>query len=107
MKRGPGKRGTHSRPSIRFCDTLASKALNAELYADSSERTGCVYIIAEAGDKCVIGSWVFAKSPFDVGSHARNPMFLSSSSQPFILGWHNYGQDSRNVDAQGHCNCCG
>jgi hypothetical protein len=84
MKRGPGKRGTHSRPSIQFRDTLAAKALNAESYADSSERTGCVYIISEAGDRCAVGSWVFAKSPFDVG--ARYSMFPRSPSQHHIIG---------------------
>jgi hypothetical protein len=88
MKRGPGKRGAHLRPSVKFSETMASKALNAASYSDSSERTHCVHIISEAGDKCVVGSWVFARSPFDVG--VRFSVQLQISSQHCITERYSY-----------------
>ncbi|TFK86355.1 hypothetical protein K466DRAFT_550568 [Polyporus arcularius HHB13444] len=51
------------RPTITLRDTPAHAALNNAMYDIDEIFTVCKYIISQADDTCVVGSWVCAQSP--------------------------------------------
>jgi hypothetical protein len=53
-----------SRKYIPWLQTQGAKAVNSSEGIDS-RWTACRFAIASSGDKCLVGSWVFAKSPFN------------------------------------------
>ncbi|KAJ3517709.1 hypothetical protein NLJ89_g342 [Agrocybe chaxingu] len=63
----PLKRGTsqkaESRKYIPWFQTQGAKALNCVSEDADSQWTPCRFAIARSEDKCVVGSWIFAKSP--------------------------------------------
>lgn len=61
-----------TRLSFRLADTLASQAVNIPEAMQNPEvrwHRG-KHVISHADDECVIGTWIFAQSPF---SSVRNP----------------------------------
>ncbi|KDQ12289.1 hypothetical protein BOTBODRAFT_634607 [Botryobasidium botryosum FD-172 SS1] len=59
-------RKTHQRPERDWPATQASKALNVSSYTHLLTLTLCKYVVAASGDKCDVGSWVFATSPINI-----------------------------------------
>lgn len=57
-----------SRKYIPWSLTEGAKALNCLVEAADSLWTPCRFAIACSGDKCLVGSWIFAKSPLHVSS---------------------------------------
>ncbi|KAF8959102.1 hypothetical protein BDZ97DRAFT_2045777 [Flammula alnicola] len=53
-----------SRKYIPWLQTQGAKAVNSSEGTDS-QWTACRFAIAGSGDKCLVGSWVFATSPFN------------------------------------------
>lgn len=53
------------RKYIPWRQTQGAKAINSMEDADS-EWAPCRFVIARSGDKCLVGSWIFARSPLDV-----------------------------------------
>lgn len=64
LKRDANQR-IESRKYVSWCQTQAAKAVNSSEEIDS-QWTACRFSIARSGDKCLVGSWVFATSPFNV-----------------------------------------
>ncbi|KDQ20410.1 hypothetical protein BOTBODRAFT_183201 [Botryobasidium botryosum FD-172 SS1] len=58
-------RKTRRRPERDWLATKASKALNASCCPHPPTLTLCKYVVATSGDKCDVGSWVFATSPIN------------------------------------------
>src|SRR5271168_3927547 len=54
-----------SRKYIPWLQTQGAKAVNSSEGTDS-QWTACQFATANSGDKCLVGSWVFATSPFNV-----------------------------------------
>ncbi|KJA24844.1 hypothetical protein HYPSUDRAFT_135587 [Hypholoma sublateritium FD-334 SS-4] len=50
---------------ISWSLTEGAKAINSSEDANS-QWSPCCYVIAQSGDKCVLDSWIFAVSPFNV-----------------------------------------
>ena len=57
--------GIESRKYIPWLQTQGAKAVNSS-EGINLQWTACRFAIASSGDKCLVGSWVFATSPFDV-----------------------------------------
>ena len=65
LKRGASRKA-ESRKYIPWSSTQGAKALNYTSEDVDSQWTPCRFAIARSGDKCSIGSWVFAGSPLHV-----------------------------------------
>ena len=53
-----------SRKYVPWLQTRGVKAVNS-LEGIDSQWTACRFAIASSGDKCLVGSWIFATSPFN------------------------------------------
>ena len=65
LKRGASQKA-ESRKYIPWSLTQGAKAINYTSEDVDSQWTPCRFAIARSGDKCFIGSWVFAGSPLHV-----------------------------------------
>ncbi|KJA16967.1 hypothetical protein HYPSUDRAFT_112369, partial [Hypholoma sublateritium FD-334 SS-4] len=65
LKCDTNNRIMQNRQYIPWSSTNGAKALNSA-NAGSSQWTSCHHVIAQSGDKCVLNSWIFAVSPFNV-----------------------------------------
>jgi hypothetical protein len=68
LKRGPTKK-LQSRTYIAWSHTKAASALNFTSERADSQWTQCQFAIAQSEDKCFVGSWIFARSPFGVSPY--------------------------------------
>ena len=66
LKRDANKKLMPNQKYIPWSMTKGAKALNS-MEAEDSQWIPCHYVIAQSGDKCVLNSWIFAVSPFNVG----------------------------------------
>ena len=64
LKRDAGQ-GIESWKYIPWLQTQGAKAANSS-EGINSQWTACQFAIASSGDKCLVGSWVFVTSPFNV-----------------------------------------
>ncbi|KAJ7126361.1 hypothetical protein C8R46DRAFT_1146707 [Mycena filopes] len=62
------KRGQKERTTYMLHSTVATRALNYGEYRADSEWMKGQYVVSESLDECLVGSWVFAVSPFARGS---------------------------------------
>ncbi|KAF8951656.1 hypothetical protein BDZ97DRAFT_1683873 [Flammula alnicola] len=63
LKRGANQK-IESRKYVPWCQTQGAKAINAS-EDPNSQWTPCRSAIGRYGDNCLVGSWIFATSPFN------------------------------------------
>jgi hypothetical protein len=79
LKRGLTKK-LESRTYIAWSRTKAACALNATSERADSQWTRCRFTVARSEDKCFMGSWIFARSPFGV-----SPYIITAARQSLLL----------------------
>lgn len=57
-------RKVENRVYVPWCQTQGAKALNSSEDNDM-QWTACRSVIASCGDRCLVGTWIFATSPFN------------------------------------------
>ncbi|OBZ66672.1 hypothetical protein A0H81_13364 [Grifola frondosa] len=65
FKLQPLKPGMHTHDPMRLDQTAAVHALNYSSFDPALPCIKCRYCIAASEDKCLVGAWVFSKSPLD------------------------------------------
>ena len=65
LKRGAGQKA-ESRKYIPWFQTQGAKALNCISEDANSQWTPCRSVVGRSEDTCIVGSWIFAKSPLHV-----------------------------------------
>ena len=65
LKRGASQKA-ESRKYIPWFQTRGAKALNCISEDANSQWTPCRFVIARSEDQCIVGTWIFAKSPLHV-----------------------------------------
>ncbi|KJA24001.1 hypothetical protein HYPSUDRAFT_1078326 [Hypholoma sublateritium FD-334 SS-4] len=71
LKRDASNKIMQNRQHMPWSATNGAKALNSDK-AENSQWTSCQYFIAQSGDRCVLDSWIFAASPFNVSQPLKD-----------------------------------